>query len=144
VDERMTVRVHAAAPALLIVSDAFYPGWRAWVDGRAAPIFPAHILFRGVFVPAGEHVVTFRYQPAGFRVGVNVSLAAAVIALTLLRFLPRRQAGMTPLDDGPPGRARRWMVVAFVVILLVSAAVMHDAWRSAFPRFGGARAVPAD
>ena len=62
--EEMTVRARASAPGLLVVTDPYYPGWHAWVDGRPADIFPTNVLFRGVFVDAGEHTVRFRYQPA--------------------------------------------------------------------------------
>jgi hypothetical protein len=73
---RVQVEADADAPALLVLNDADYPGWRAWVDGRPAPILAADHLFRGVLVPTGRHVVEFVYQPASFLWGLAVSLLA--------------------------------------------------------------------
>lgn len=67
-------RVSATGPAVLTVSDQFFPGWRATVDGRETPIRPANLAMRAVAVPAGEHVVRFEYDPAGRRYGRLLAL----------------------------------------------------------------------
>jgi hypothetical protein len=75
------VRVSADATALLVLNDLAAPGWRAEVDGRAAPIARANYLARGVFVPAGEHTVAFRYRTPGLGAGLLLAaLGAAAIA----------------------------------------------------------------
>ncbi len=61
--ERVRVRTRAARPSLLVLTDEFYPGWTAAVDGTPTPIVRANVLFRGVPVPAGEHEVLFTFQP---------------------------------------------------------------------------------
>ncbi len=66
-----------------LLADTWYPGWIATVDGVPAPILRANYLFRGVPVPAGEHVVTMRFQPASLRTGLLVT-AVAVVGLLLL------------------------------------------------------------
>jgi membrane protein YfhO len=60
------VRVAAtsAAPALLVLNDVAYPGWRAWVDGAEQPIWTVQGVTRGVPFPAGSHTVEFRYIPS--------------------------------------------------------------------------------
>jgi uncharacterized membrane protein YfhO len=73
---RVRIEADADAPALLVLNDANYPGWRAWVDGRPAPILAADHLFRGVSVPTGRHVVEFVYRPASFLWGLAVSVLA--------------------------------------------------------------------
>ena len=78
--ERVVVRVDGDA-GLLVLSDAFYPGWEVTIDGRPATIYPANALFRGVFVPEGAHDVVFEFRPGSFRAGAAVSLAAIVVAL---------------------------------------------------------------
>jgi uncharacterized membrane protein YfhO len=82
--ERLTVRARAATPALVIVNDVFYPGWKATVDGRPAPIEQVDYLLRGVRVGPGTHTVEMRYEPASWRIGWIVTLVAlaAWIALT--------------------------------------------------------------
>jgi uncharacterized membrane protein YfhO len=72
--ERVEVRAGTAVPGLLVLSDAFYPGWRATVDGQEAPVVPANVLFRGVSLPPGEHTVIFTYEPEGWRPGLGLAL----------------------------------------------------------------------
>jgi hypothetical protein len=79
--DRVTIDVTAGAPSLLVLTDLFYPGWQATVDGEPGPILPTDAAFRGVAVPAGEHRVEFVYAPASFRLGLIV---AGVSALMLL------------------------------------------------------------
>jgi uncharacterized membrane protein YfhO len=80
------VGVRAAGRALLVLDDAFAPGWSASVDGAAAEILPANYLARGVWVPAGAHQVVFEYRTPGLREGWAVLAAGvAVIAAWALR-----------------------------------------------------------
>ena len=82
--EDVELRVRTEQPGLLVLADTWYPGWIATVDGVPAPILRANYLFRGVPVPAGEHVVTMRFQPASLRTGLLVTAVAAVGLLLLL------------------------------------------------------------
>ena len=97
--ERIIVETDAARPGLLVLTDTFYPGWRATVDGAPATLLRANYLFRAVHVPAGAHRVEFTYDPAPFRRGLLVSslaLAAALAALVspaLRRRPPAAAAG---------------------------------------------------
>jgi hypothetical protein len=90
--ERAVVEATVAAPALLVFGDTAYPGWQADVDGAPTPILVADHAFRAVFVPPGRHTVTFVYAPRSVRVGLGVSLGAAVVLLALLLIPPRRHA----------------------------------------------------
>jgi hypothetical protein len=76
--ERLTLDVGAAAPALLVLTDTFYPGWQATVDGEPVAIVRADHAFRGVPVNTGRHRVVFLYAPASLRRGAAVSLVAAL------------------------------------------------------------------
>lgn len=62
--ERVTLQVIAAQPGFLLLTDAYYPGWTATVNGQPAPIYRADVMFRAVPVPAGESEVVFEYRPA--------------------------------------------------------------------------------
>ena len=83
--ERVEIELQAGASGYLILTDAWYPGWRATVDGEPAPIHRADLLFRAVAVEAGQHHVVFAFRPASLRVGAGVSLAglAFITALAL-------------------------------------------------------------
>jgi hypothetical protein len=74
--ERMEIELAVSAPGLLVVADAFYPGWRAEVDGVERPIVPANLALRGVAVAPGDREVVFRYRPRSFATGAAVSAAA--------------------------------------------------------------------
>ena len=78
--------------ALLVVTDAWYPGWRATVNGRAAPIAEVNAFQRGIRVPAGNSSVVMRYEPWTVRAGILVSLAA-LIAVVAWLVLNRSQPG---------------------------------------------------
>jgi hypothetical protein len=67
-------------PGLLILSDTYYPGWEATVDGIQASIYRVDGLFRGVYVNAGRHQIVFNYRPVSFLAGLGI----AVLALMLL------------------------------------------------------------
>jgi hypothetical protein len=57
------LEVSADRDGLVVLHDLYYPGWEALVDGIRVPVVKANILFRGVEVPAGSHVVEFRFRP---------------------------------------------------------------------------------
>jgi hypothetical protein len=76
--ERVVLRARSSGPGLVVLNDTHYPGWKAEVDGREAPLERVDYLFRGVRIGAGTHVVEFRYEPLSWRIGSAIS----VIALT--------------------------------------------------------------
>jgi len=79
--ERVEVELNAPAPGYLILTDAWYPGWEATVDGEPAPILRADLLFRAVAVDAGTQRVVFTFRPASLRVGAAISLAALAVLI---------------------------------------------------------------
>jgi uncharacterized membrane protein YfhO len=78
------IRVKAAAPALLILSEVDYPGWKATVNGNSAPIHRVNGLLRGIFVPAGEIRVFMHYSPGSFLLGAILTLAGLAFTADLL------------------------------------------------------------
>jgi hypothetical protein len=95
--ERVEIHTQSAGEALLVLADAFYPGWAATVDGMPAPIHPANVLLRGVYVPPGEHTVGFTFAPQSLRRGLAVSGGALLLAaVLLLAALLRLRGGARP------------------------------------------------
>jgi hypothetical protein len=93
--ERVVVR--ASGPGLLVLSDNWFPGWRASVDGRDVPVERVDYLFRGVRLGPGEHTVEFRYRPVSWRLGWIVSLVSlALLALALIAGTRRRNTTTAP------------------------------------------------
>ena len=80
----LEVIVGTKTPGLLVLSEQYYPGWKAFVDGKRVPIYAVDGIFRGVFLEAGNHIVEFKYQPLSFIIGAVVSLSSL---LTIIFFL---------------------------------------------------------
>lgn len=80
------MRLRARRDCMLFLSDIWYPGWEAAVDGREERVFRADYAFRAVHVPAGDHTVVMRFRPRSGALGAAVSLTAALlIAAGILR-----------------------------------------------------------
>jgi hypothetical protein len=73
---RMEMTVRAQSRGLLVLSEMFYPGWRATVEGKSARIYKVDGGLRGVTVPRGESRIVLRYLPWSFVTGAILSLAA--------------------------------------------------------------------
>jgi hypothetical protein len=76
--ERITIQASAEAPGYLILSDAWYPGWKATVDGAPVDIERANVHFRGVYLEPGTHTVRFVYRPVSYSIGLEISIATLV------------------------------------------------------------------
>ena len=81
---RASSQSESTQAAYLVLSDSWYPGWVAAVDGAEVPIERANLLFRAVRLPPGEHVVEFRYEPRSVRLGALVSAGSIVASIVLL------------------------------------------------------------
>jgi hypothetical protein len=76
--ERVVMDVELAAPGYLVLTDANYPGWRAWVNGDEATVMTADLLFRAVCLAEGQHHVEFVFDAPLARAGLALSLAGTV------------------------------------------------------------------
>ena len=70
----VALRVRAPVSAVLVLSDVYYPGWRATVDDAPAEILRADYAFRGVSLPPGDHDVEMAFAPWTWTVGLAVSV----------------------------------------------------------------------
>jgi hypothetical protein len=74
--EKVVIDATATDPSLVVLTDSFYPGWKATVDGKPASIERVDYVLRGVSIGPGHHTIVMRYQPASWRIGWIVSLVA--------------------------------------------------------------------
>jgi len=83
---RMRLKTATTAPSLLVLSEVYYPAWKAYVDGRPVQVGLADGLLRSVEVPEGEHEVELRYESWPLWGGVALSLIgyAALLALAVV------------------------------------------------------------
>jgi hypothetical protein len=79
IDDPNVFDVDAAAPAVLVINEAWYPGWRAKVGVTEANVLPVDAIFRGVPVPPGAHRVELYFDPQPYRIGRGISLIACLI-----------------------------------------------------------------
>lgn len=104
--KHVEVRTASAAPGLLLFNDKIDAGWKVWVDQKPAQLVRANFLARGVLVPAGEHQVTFRFQPRTF---FWWGFWIIVVGFALLAFLivDRWRSGSRPAPVIEPGTAKK-------------------------------------
>jgi uncharacterized membrane protein YfhO len=69
----------------VILTDTWFPGWTATVDGRRAKIECAYGFVRGVVVEPGKHTIEMRYRPMSVYLGAMLSLLAAGIVIAGIR-----------------------------------------------------------
>jgi hypothetical protein len=89
--DRLVLKVETAAPALLMLSEVWDPGWSATVDGAPAPVLLANHTFRAVPVPAGSHTVDLHYNPPGLRPGLLIAGATTLLLAAVWLGLRRRE-----------------------------------------------------
>lgn len=82
----MTMQVTAQAPALLVVSELWYPGWRVTIDEKPAPLLLVNSALRGVGVPAGNHTVRFWFAPDSWRIGLIAAVAGWGLLIVIFVF----------------------------------------------------------
>jgi hypothetical protein len=88
---RIELSLQASRASLLVLSETYYPGWKAWIDERPAPIHPVDIALRGVVVPAGAHQLRMEFRPVILPVSLGISLATAFL-LVISAFVYRIRA----------------------------------------------------
>lgn len=103
---RKLYQVVAEVPSVLVEFNRYSSGWEARLaDGSLLEIFPANYLFRGVFLPAGEHRVEFLYRPRSFRFGLGLSLIGLVTGAFL--FLVGKTTGPGLSEGSRQNRVER-------------------------------------
>jgi hypothetical protein len=107
--ERVVVTASTDAAAWLVLTDTWFPGWQARLDGAEVPIARANHAFRAVALPPGSHRVEFTFLPRGLVPGAGITLAAGGVLLGLLFRRPRVAAAVVAgvlLGAGAAAEAR--------------------------------------
>jgi hypothetical protein len=86
--DSLELSIRSKAPAFLVLSENYYPGWKAWLDEAPATIYRTDIALRGVAVPPGKHVMRMEFHPAILPVSMAISLGTAML-LVVLAYLGR-------------------------------------------------------
>jgi hypothetical protein len=82
---RVSLSARLSCPAMIVVSDTYFPGWRAYLDGVPAQIYSVNAAMRGILAPAGVHSVTMRYRPMAVYEGAALTFLGILGAALLAR-----------------------------------------------------------
>ncbi|MBI2305315.1 MAG: YfhO family protein [Chloroflexi bacterium] len=95
----MTVKVDSQAPGFLVLSELYYPGWQAYVDGQEAKIYRANYAFRAVYSDKGQHDVEFRFRPWSFYTGAAIT-GISLLGVVIYFWIALRNRLRSPLKAG--------------------------------------------
>ncbi len=82
--EHLVMTFSTPTDSMLMLSEVYYPGWSATVDGVPTPILRADVALRAVPVRAGQHRVDMVYDPWSVKIGIGVTLATLFIAIVAI------------------------------------------------------------
>lgn len=88
-NEKVMINANMENPGFLVLLDQYYPGWKAYVDGKETEIYPADYTFRSIYLDKGNHKVEFIYDPLSYKIGKYVTLAT--ILLLIIAFVFREK-----------------------------------------------------
>lgn len=105
---RVTIKATLFEDGYLVLSDTFYPGWNAYVDGKKSRVLKTDYILRSVFLEKGEHMVQFIYEPKSFTIGMIITLTSMGILIPVSIYHSRRgikkfQRGGNPSLNPLPG-----------------------------------------
>ena len=92
----LEIETNASEPTVLVVSEMFYPGWVATVDGQPQRILLADFLLRGISLPAGKHTISMRYTAPAARYGAIISIVTLIGLICLIVITYRRSPNARP------------------------------------------------
>ena len=81
---RVVLEAETNQPGFLVLSDLYYPGWEATVDGEPVPIYQANASVRAVPLDEGTHTVEFRFKPKPLLYGALISLISLISLVSAL------------------------------------------------------------
>lgn len=75
----------------LVLSDNFFPGWKASIDGKLTKIYRTNYTFRGIIVPDGKHHIEFYYDPISMKIGLLISFSSLLLSIFFFIFLFKKR-----------------------------------------------------
>lgn len=84
------IEASSSGKSLLVLTDPYYPGWKAYIDNSSARIYRTDYAFRGIVIPQGKHVIKLIYAPESLRTGLLFSLLGLSGAGGAALFLRKR------------------------------------------------------
>jgi hypothetical protein len=101
--QRVELSVQLDRPGLVVLADAYDPGWSLAIDGAAAPIHRTNRMMRGAAVKTGRHTLVYTYDPASWRIGAGVSAAGLAVLAALVPWAwAQRGTAIRPHTESGP------------------------------------------
>lgn len=89
-ENNLEINTDTNKDSLLVLTDNYYPGWKAFIDGKEAQIYRANYTFRAISLPEGKHDITFKYEPKSLSNGLILSCLSILILGALYLAINRR------------------------------------------------------
>ncbi len=137
------VVVNADRPALLVISEAWAPGWTAAADGRPVPVLRTDGVVQGVPVPAGRSVVELRYRPPGLGLGMGITGVAVALLVcgSAIERLRHRQPANSSRASSADGESSKPNQIGNSQTAMPAAATAMTAGTASQPRWRLARST---
>ncbi len=84
---KIRVRAELVNSGAVVLTDTFFPGWQAYIDGKNTEILLANGLFRSILSPPGKHEIVFKYEPLSLRLGVAITTITILVVFLVLILL---------------------------------------------------------
>ncbi len=86
-NDKIDYTFHSTTPQFAVLSEVYYPrGWDAYIDGQKAAYVKVNYILRGMYVPAGDHEIEFRFEPKSFVTGRAITITANIIVFLAMIF----------------------------------------------------------
>lgn len=84
-NDKIDYTFHSTTPQFAVLSEIYYPlGWNAYIDGKKTDYVKTDYVLRGMYVPAGNHEIEFRFEPKSYSIGRTITIIANALVYLLL------------------------------------------------------------
>ncbi|MEO6813124.1 MAG: YfhO family protein [Ginsengibacter sp.] len=84
-NDKIDYTFHSTTPQVAVFSEVYYPrGWNVFIDGQKADYFKTDYVLRGMYIPAGNHEIEFRFEPASFTTGRTIYIIANILVMLII------------------------------------------------------------
>jgi uncharacterized membrane protein YfhO len=84
-NDKIDYTFHSTTPQFAVLSEIYYPlGWDAYIDGKKTDYVKTDYVLRGMYVPAGDHQIEFRFEPKSYSMGRTITIIANALVYLLL------------------------------------------------------------
>jgi uncharacterized membrane protein YfhO len=94
--ESITIKCTTSQPGLFFISDTYFPGWHATVDGESTKVLRVDYAFQGLWLTQGSHTIELKYAPSSFKYGALLSVIGILSLIGFYIVVFRKKKGNIP------------------------------------------------